>query len=123
MTTPTDNQNQEPDDFFPPEPGDVPGDYSAIGEEPMVDVPAGLLGQAIELLDLCDELCNRPGHQFVDTRVSAMIGRYQRANTQILRWFHDTLGATATGLQELLDDRGITVDPTLRGRPAPHYRW
>lgn len=88
----------------------------------MVDVPAGLLGQAIEPLDLCDELLNRPGHRLIDAKVSAVISRYRRANAETLRWFHDGLGITAAELRELLDDRGIAVDPTLRGRPAPHYR-
>jgi hypothetical protein len=92
------------------------------GAEPVVGVPAGLLGQAIELLDLCDELCNRPGTRHLDAHISAVINRYQRANVVTLRWFHVGLGATAHGLQELLDDTGVIVEPTLRGRPAPHYR-
>jgi hypothetical protein len=118
----TADHNQELDDFVSDRLGKSPTDYSVITAEPVVDVPAGILGQAIELLDLCDELFNRPGNKLTDIQISAVIGRYQRANTEILRWFHDSLGSTATGLQELLDDRGITVDLTLRGRPAPHYR-
>jgi hypothetical protein len=98
-----------------------PADYG-LGDEPRVDVPAGLLGQAVELLDLCDELLNRPGHRLLDAKVSAVISRYQRANAETLRWFHDGLAITAAELHELLHDRGITVDPTLRGRPGPHYR-
>jgi hypothetical protein len=91
-------------------------------EEPWVGVPAGLLGRAIELLDVCDELLNRPGHKLIDAQIKAVINRYQPTKVDILRWFHHGLAATAADLQELLDDSYIIVDPTLRGRPAPHYR-
>lgn len=116
MTSPDHSASEWPPDQ------DDPTDHSFLTAEPVVDVPAGLLGTAIELLDLCDELVNRPGSNVTDTRISAVIGRYQRATTGILRWFHDGLGVTAFELQQLLDDRGIIVEPTLRGRPAPHHR-
>jgi hypothetical protein len=116
MTSPNDTIDEWP-------PDKDPTDYSFLTTEPMVDVPAGLLGTAIELLDLCDELVNRPGSSITDAWTSAVIGHYQRATTTtILRWFHDSLGVTAFELQQLLDDRGIIVEPTLRGRPTPHHR-
>lgn len=117
MNSPDDhNKHQRPSEQ------DASDEYRSACEEPVVDVPAGLLGQAIELLDLCDELFNRPGSRHLDAHVGAVINRYQRTGVATLRWFHNGLGITATDLQELLDDRGIIVEPTLRGRPLPHHR-
>jgi hypothetical protein len=90
------------------------------GDEPLLEVPAGLLGQAIELLDICDELLNHPGPDLTDSQVGAVIGRYRHPASEMLRWFHDGLGATAADLQDLLDAAGVIVDLTLRGRPAHH---
>ena len=118
MTSP---QDTIPDDW-PPGPG--PDQWPPDGQnptgcddvEPMVDVPAGLIGTAIELLDLCDELFNHPGSKALDTTVAAVIGRYQRADLATLRWFHDGLGITAGRLHELLEDEGIVIEPELHGR-------
>jgi hypothetical protein len=61
----------------------LPSDYDpaecGLCDEPMVEAPAGLLGQAIELLDLCDELLNQPGHNLIDAQVRAVISRYRHA--------------------------------------------
>jgi hypothetical protein len=113
-----------PDDITPDEqPPDHEPTYSnVLAAEPLVDVPAGLLATAIELLDLCDELLNHPGSNTTDAKVAVVINRYQRATANILRWFHDGLCITTYELQELLDDRGIIVEPTLRDRPTPHHR-
>ncbi len=116
MNSPDDSKHERPSEQ------DASEEYGSACEEPAVDVPAGLLGQTIELLDLCDELFNRPGSRHVDAHISAVINRYQPTAAATLRWFHDGLGITATDLQQLLDDRGIIVEPTLRGRPLPHYR-
>ena len=94
-------------------------DYNVV--EPTLDVPAGLIGTAIELLDLCDELFNRPGSKTLDARVAAVIGRYQCADVAALRWFHDGLGITAGRLHELLEDDGIVIEPELHGRHGPLY--
>jgi len=119
-----------PDDTIPddrPDPGQWPPDgrhptdYNIAGAEPMVDAPAGLIGIAIELLDLCDELFNRPGSNALDTRVAAVIGRHQRADIATLRWFHDGLGITAGRLHELLEDQSIVVEPELHGRHGLLY--
>jgi hypothetical protein len=116
MTSPQDTTpDKQPPDQEPTYP-------SVLAAEPLVDVPAGLLATAIELLDLCDELLNHPGSNTTDAKVAAVINRYQRATTTILRWFHDGPCITTYELQELLDDRGIIVEPTLRGRPTPHHR-
>jgi len=101
-----------PDDLQPTDCDDV---------EPMVDVPAGLIGTAIELLELCDELFNRPGSKTLDTTVAAVLGRYQRADVATLRWFHDGLGMTAGRLHELLEHEGIVVEPELHGRHGQLY--
>jgi hypothetical protein len=77
------------------------------------------LSSTSRAIDLCDELFNRTGSRHLDAHVGAVINRYQRTGVATLRWFHDGLGITATELQELLDDRGIIVEPTLRGRPFP----
>lgn len=129
MTRPDDTSDGWPlDDECPPEdqwpPHDWgPTDYSVVGAEPIVGVPAGVLGTAIELLDLCDEMFNRPGSKALDVHVSAVLCRYERRTSVTTpRWFHDGLGITAWRLRELLDDDGIAVEPTLRGRPGPHYR-
>jgi hypothetical protein len=89
-------------------------------DEPNVEVPAGLLGQAIELLDLCDELLNQPGHDLIDAQVHVVTNRYRHTDPDTLRWFYDGLAATANDLQNLLDTMGIIVDPILRGRPHHH---
>ena len=94
-------------------PGYDPGEYG-LCDEPLVEVPAGLLGRAVELL-------NRPGHYLIDATVRALINRYPHPALDIVRWFCDGLGATSTSsdlqdLQDLLDTAGIVVDPT----PAHH---
>lgn len=110
------------DDDWPPDPGpdpwscDDPNPNGYDDVEPVVDVPAGLIGTAIELLDLCDEVFNRPGNQALDTTIAAVIGRYQRADLATLRWFHDWLGITAGRLNELLEDEGIVIEPEVTGR-------
>jgi hypothetical protein len=115
-----------PDDW-PPDPGPAqwpPDDWNPTDcdvAEPMVDVPAGLIGTAIELLDLCDELFNRPGSKALDTTVAAVIGRYQRADIATVRWFHDGLSITAWRLHELLEDQGIVIEPELHGRHGLLY--
>lgn len=91
-----------------------------VDDEPIVEVPAGLIGWAAELLDLCDELLNRPGHNHIDARIRAMIRRYQPADTAALRQFHDGLAIAAHDLQQLLDDRNIVIDSAIAGRPRPH---
>jgi hypothetical protein len=117
-----------PDDWPPspgPDPWWRPDDPNSTDyyddDEPMVDVPAGLIGTAIELLDLCDELFNRPGSKALDTTLAAVIGRYQRADLTTLRWFHDGLAITAGRLHELLEDDGIIVEPDLHGRHGLLY--
>jgi hypothetical protein len=89
-----------------------------IGEEPHVDVPAGLLGRAIELLDLLDELLNRPGHDCIDAHLRDLVARDEHTiGATTTRWAHEALPATADELQTLLDITGIVVEPTLRHRP------
>jgi hypothetical protein len=107
-----DDQPSEPwpRDDDPTGPGGC-GDY-----QPTVGVPAGLIGTAIELLDLCDEVFNRPGTKTLDARVTAVISRYQRADVAILRWFLDGLAITAGRLNGLLEDEGIVIEPELHGR-------
>jgi hypothetical protein len=86
------------------------------GQEPSVAVPAGLVGLAVELLDLCDELLNRPGHDCIDAQVHALTSHYQhRQPATAAQWLHTALGATAEDLQAHLDDEHIIVEPTLRG--------
>jgi hypothetical protein len=124
VTSPDDaipNDQPGPDLGQWPPAGRHPTDYSIVGAEPMVDVPAGLIGTAIELLDLCDELFNRPGSNALDTRVAAVIGRHQRADIATLRWFHDGLCITARRLHELLEDQSIVVEPELHGRHGLLY--
>lgn len=121
MTSPADDAilGVTPDDDWPPEPCPHDGDLTGPDDyEPAVDVPAGLVGTAIELLDLCDELFNRPGSRALDARLTAVIGRYQRADLATLRWFHDGLAITAGRLNELLEDEGIVVEPELHGRTS-----
>jgi hypothetical protein len=116
-----DNWPLQPDpDQQPPDNRD-PADDSLPNAEPVIDVPAGLIGAAIELLDLCDELFNRPGNNTLDTSLAAVIGRYQRANVDTLRWFHDGLANTAGHLCELLEDQGIAVEPQLHDRHGLLY--
>jgi hypothetical protein len=92
-------------------------------EEPEVGVPAGLVAAAVELLDLCDEVFNRPGSDALDARLVAVVRRRRPADVATLRWFRDGLGVTALRLRELLDERGIIVDPhpAFAARPR-HYR-
>jgi hypothetical protein len=110
-----------PNDDWPPEPwphdhGDLTGFDDCDDYEHTVDVPAALIGTAIELLNLCDELFNRPGSKAIDARVAAVISRYQPTDLAILRWFHDGLAITAGRLNELLEDEGIVIEPELHGR-------
>ncbi|HZM76824.1 MAG TPA: hypothetical protein VFC19_13910 [Candidatus Limnocylindrales bacterium] len=121
MTSPDDTNTAKPPHEWPPD-HDDPTDYNPLNAEPIVGVPAGLLATAIELLDLCDELINRPGSNALDAKVATVIRRYQRADLATLRWFHDGLRITAWRMQELLDNCGIVVDPELRHRAAPHHR-
>jgi hypothetical protein len=104
-----------------PDPED-PADYNMLAAGPIVGVPEGLLGTAVELLDVCDELFNRPGNGALGAKVAAVIRRYQPADVATLRWFHDGPCITAYDLQELLNDRGIHVDAAFRSRPTPHHR-
>lgn len=82
-------------------------------------VPAGLLGQAAELLDLCDELLNHPGRDCIDAHVHTLISQHhphRQSVTTIASWLHNALGATADELQERLDNQNIIVEPILRRR-------
>jgi hypothetical protein len=122
MTSPDDTDEPPPDDWSPEDPDyDDPTNYSIIGSEPIVGVPAGLLGTAIELLDLCDELLNRPGSKAIDVHVSEVIRRYQRADLVTLRWLHNGLSSTAWRLLELLNNEGIVIEPELHGRHGLLY--
>lgn len=78
--------------------------HEANGEEPYLDVPAGLLGRAIDLLEYCNELLNHPDRRTVDTRR-----------------LHENLAATAIEMQDALDSAGIVVEPTLGLRPHRHH--
>ena len=80
--------------------------HEANGEEPYVEVRAGLLGRAIELLEYCDELINHS-----DGRPAVAI-----------RWLRENLAATATELQNVLNCAGIVVEPTLRIRTHRHHQ-
>ena len=104
-----------------PRDGQDPCNDGLLTEEPEVGVPAGLVATAVELLDLCDELFNRPGGDALDARLVGVIRRRRPADVVTLRWFRDGLGVTALRLQELLDDRGIIVDPhpALPARSGP----
>jgi hypothetical protein len=77
----------------------------ANDDEPHLDVPAGLLGRAIELLGYCNELFNQADRPAVGTR---------RVN--------DHLATTAIEMQALLDNAGIVVDPTLPGSTRRHHQ-
>jgi hypothetical protein len=126
MTSPADTHIDEPPpDEWPaeerPPDDDDPTDYKIVSAEPIVGVPAGLIGTSIELLDLCDELFNRPGSNALDARVAAVIRRYQNADVATLRWFHDGLGITAHRMHQLLDECGIVVEPELHGRHGLLY--
>ena len=88
-------------------------------EEPYVDVRVGLVGNAIELLELCDELVNHPGHSRIDARLHQIAGPHAYTVSGI-RWPHEAFAATANELQNVLDAAGIIVEPTLRGRTRRH---
>jgi hypothetical protein len=120
-TIPDDRPPAPDPDPRPPDDRDLIDCDGCDNSEPMVDVPAGLIGTAIELLDLCDELFNRPGSKALDTTVAAVIGRYQRADIATVRWFHDGLSITAWRLHELLEDQGIVIEPELHGRHGLLY--
>lgn len=77
----------------------------ANGDEPYVEVPAGLLGRAIELLEYCNELINHP-----DRRPA--VGT---------RWVHENFATTAIEMQHLLDSAGFVVEPTLGFRRHRHH--
>jgi hypothetical protein len=105
----------------PQEPTATPALRAADDEEPNVDVRAGLLGDAIELLELCDELINHPGHDRIDARLRQLSVPPRHSVTGV-RWPHEALAATASELQSILADAGIIVEPTLRGRRRRHHR-
>jgi hypothetical protein len=112
-----------PDDHWPPEPwprddADLTGFDDHDDYEHTVDVPTELIGTAIELLDLCDEVFNRPGSKALDARIAAVIGRYQHADLATLRWLHDGLAITAGRLNQLLEDESIVIEPELHGRSS-----
>lgn len=128
MTSPADDTipddwppDPDPDPWWPTDATDPTDRDGCDDDEHTVDVPAGLIGTAIELLDLCDEVFNRPGSNALDVRVAAVIGRYQRADIAILRWFHDGLTITADRLHERLEDEGIVIEPELHSRRSMLY--
>jgi hypothetical protein len=87
---------------------------SDLDNEPYLDVRAGLIGQAIELLALCDDLLNHSDRDRVHAQVRQVAGpQLTRSGS---KWPHDALVATARELQGILDSAGIVVDPTLRRR-------
>jgi hypothetical protein len=90
-------------------------------EEPYVDVRVGLLGNAIELLELCDELVNHPGHSRIDARLRQIAGPC-RHDISGIRWPHEAFAATANELQTILDTAGIIVEPTLHLRTHRHHQ-
>jgi hypothetical protein len=95
---------------------DIPTD-----DEPYVDVRAGLVGDAIDLLELCGELVNHPGHSRIDARLRQIAGPH-RYTISGIRWPHEAFAATADELQSILDTAGIIVEPTLRGRTSRHHQ-
>ncbi len=124
MTSPADDAIPDdwptdpgPDPWWPTDATD-PTDCDTCDDDHTMDVPAALIGTAIELLDLCDEVFNRPGSKALDAKVAAVIGRHQRADVAILHWFHDGLAITAGRLNELLEDEGIVIEPELQGRSS-----
>jgi hypothetical protein len=58
-------------DFHNDDPGQAASD---LDNEPCLDVRAGLIGQAIELLALCDDLLNHPDHDRIDARLRQIVG-------------------------------------------------
>jgi hypothetical protein len=79
--------------------------HEANGEEPYVEVRAGLLGSAMELFKGCDELINHP-----DRRPAAGV-----------RWLHEYLAATAIETQTVLDSKDIRR--TWRWRRGRPWAW
>ena len=101
--------------------GSNPTASPANDEEPYLDVRVGLLGDAIELLELCDELVNHPGHGRIDARLRQIAGPHPYTISGI-RWPHEAFAVTADELQNILDTAGIIVEPTLRGRTRRHHQ-
>jgi hypothetical protein len=98
-------------DFHNDGPGQPSHDHD---DEPYLDVRVGLIGQAIELLALCDDLLDHSHRDRVDARVRQIGSELTRGGS---KWPHDALVGTARELQSILDDAGIVVDPTLRRQP------
>lgn len=125
MTSPHDWLSD--DDWTPGEPPDDDTPTTDWGQtdhsdmEPIVGVPLGLLGTAIELLDFCDEVFNRPGSKAVDSHLAAVIRRYERPDITTLRWLNDGLGITAWRLLERMENEGMMVEPELPGRHGLLY--
>ena len=91
-------------------------------EEPLVEAPAGLLGVAAELLALCDELVNHPGHETIDAEIRALLCRHRYDPAATSDQLHTALTATAGDLQHLLRNQGIIVDSLFTGHPARKTR-
>lgn len=82
--------------------------------EPHVDTPAGLPGAAAELLTLCDQLLNHPGHDTIAAQLHALLRRHRCPNPAATsRRLRTTLTTIAAELHRHLHDQGIIVDHIL----------
>ena len=89
-----------------------PGDGNGAAEEPFVPVPAGQIGEAIELLAVACELIAMHPSCCVNIRLQDLLrehgidGRWE-AYTRLRAGY----GRTAVELADTLDETGIWVDP------------
>lgn len=85
-------------------------DTTGESHEPLVLVPAGLVGTATELLYWCDQLINHPGHDHIDTHLHQVMHRSRNDPATAARWLYQTLLPTARDLRQHLEDQHILVE-------------
>ena len=91
--------------------GPLPAELTTA--EPHVDVPAGTIGTAAEVLHLISELIHYCPGPAIDPQLAALMAAKGADPAPAMAWLTTTITTLAGELHGLLETQGITADSAL----------